>query len=373
MEDFVRDVRASVRTLIKKPGFPILVVFILAFGIATTTAIFSVVNGVLLRALPYRQDDRIVTVWQSAPNRGVEREETSPADFFDWREQSQSFEDLGMAEPWGHLFIGDGEPEDIRSWIVSPGFFEALGAEPLLGRTFRPEEYQPGSSPVVVVGYRWWQQRFGGDRHLVGKKLTLNNEPTTVVGIMPPEFEYPPGRQVWAPRPRRQNDLQNRGRTFCWIVGRLKPGRTVEQARQEMSAIGARLAEQYPQTNAGIGIALMPLREFLFGEVRTPLLVLFAAVGFVLLIACANVANLLLAHAAERQREFAIRRALGAGSRRIVGQFMMESFLLAALGGAGGVLLSNWLIHLIVGLSGDNLPRVDKINLDFNVLLFAVS
>src|SRR5438093_12151301 len=162
MENFVRDVRTSVRTLIKKPGFTGVVVLMLAFGIAANTAIFSVVNGVLLRALPYRQDDRIITVWQSAPKRGVEREETSPADFFDWSEQSQSFEELGMAEPWGHLLIGDGEPEAIRSWVVSPGFFEALGSKALLGRTFLPEEYQPGSSPVVVVGYRWCEQQFGG-------------------------------------------------------------------------------------------------------------------------------------------------------------------------------------------------------------------
>jgi putative ABC transport system permease protein len=244
MENFVRDVRTSVRTLIKKPGFTVVVVLMLAFGIATNTAIFSVVNGVLLRALPYRQDDRIVTVWQSAPKRGIEREETSPADFFDWREQSQSFEALGMAEPWGHLFIGDGEPEAIRSWVVSPGFFEALGAQTFLGRIFLPEEYQPGSSPVVVVGYKWWQRHFGGDPSLIGKKLTFNNQLTTVVGIMPPEFEYPPGRELWGPRPRRENDPQNRGRTFIWVVGRLKSGRTIEQAQQEMRAIGFRAARR---------------------------------------------------------------------------------------------------------------------------------
>jgi putative ABC transport system permease protein len=373
MENFLRDVRASVRTLMKKPGFTVVVVLMLAFGIATNTAIFSVVNGVLLRALPYRQDDRIVTVWQSAPKRGVEREETSPADFFDWREQSQSFEEFGMAEPWGHLLTGDGEPEAIRSWVVSPGFFEALGAPALLGRTFLPEEYQPGAGPVVVVGYRWWQQHFGGDPNLVGQKLTFNNQPTTVVGIMPPEFEYPPGREVWGPRPRRENDPQNRGRTFIWVVGRLKPGRTIEQAQQEMSGIGARLAEQYPQTNAGIGVTLMPLRQFLFGEVRPALLVLFGAVGLVLLIACANVANLMLARAAERQREFAIRSTLGASRSRMVRQLMTESLVLAGLGGAGGVLLSGWLIHLIVALSANNLPRLEQINLNPSVLLFAVS
>ncbi len=373
MESFVRDVRASVRTLMKKPRFTVVVVLMLSFGIATNTAIFSVVNGVLLRALPYRQEDRIVTVWQSAPKRGVEREETSPADFFDWREQSQSFEELGMAEPWGHLLIGEGEPEAIRSWVVSPGFFEALGTKALLGRTFLPEEYQPGSSPVVVVGYRWWQQHFGGDSSLVGQKLTLNNQPATVVGIMPPEFEYPPGRELWGPRPRRENDPQNRGRTFIWVVGRLKPGRTVEQAQQEMSVIGRRLAEQYPQTNADIGVALVPLRQFLFGEVRPALLVLFGAVGLVLLIACANVANLFLAHAAERQREFAIRSSLGASRSRIVRQLMTESLVLATMGGAIGVLLSGWLIHLIVALSANNLPRLEQINLNSSVLVFALS
>ncbi|PYS51528.1 MAG: hypothetical protein DMG13_18400, partial [Acidobacteria bacterium] len=214
MENFVRDLRAGVRTLAKKRGFTIVVVLMLAAGIATNTAIFSIVNGVLLRALPYQHDDRIVTVWQTAPQRGVEREETSPADFFDWQEQSQSFEEFGMAEPWGHLLTGEAEPEALRSWVVSPGFFEALGARPFLGRTFLPEEYQPGGSAVVVVGYKWWQSHFGGDRNLIGRKLTFNNQPTTVVGIMPPEFEYPPGRELWAPRPRRDNDMQNRGRTF---------------------------------------------------------------------------------------------------------------------------------------------------------------
>ena len=372
MENFVRDVRTSVRTLLKKPGFTVVVVLMLAFGIATNTAIFSVVNGVLLRALPYRQDDRIVTVWQSDPKRGVEREETSPADFFDWRERSQSFEALGMAEPWGHLFVGDGEPEAIRSWVVSPGFFEALGARTVLGRTFLPEEYQPGSSPVVVVGYKWWQRHFGRDPNLIGKKLMFNNQLTTVVGIMPPEFEYPPGRELWGPRPPRENDPQNRGRTFIWVVGRLKSGRTIEQAQQEMRVIGARLAEQYPQTNAGIGVTLVPLRQFLFGEVRPALLVLFGAVGLVLLIACANVANLMLARAAERQREFAIRSTLGASRGRIVCLLMTESLVLACLGGAAGILLSSWLIHLIVALSANSLPRLEQVNVNSSVLLFAV-
>jgi len=372
VEDLVADLRASVRALIQKPGFTVAVVFILALGSATSTAIFSVVNGVLWRALPYRQDDRIVTLWQSAPKRGVAREETSPADYFDWRDQSESFEALGLAEPWGHLFIGEGEPEAIRSWVVSPGFFEALGARALLGRTFRDEEYQTGAAPVVVVGYRWWQQRFGADPHLVGKKLTFNNQPTTVVGIMPPEFEYPPGRQLWGPRPRRENDLQNRGRTFCWVVGRLKPDRTTGQAQHEMNAIAARLSQQYPVTNAGLGITLVPFRQLLLGDLRSALLVLFGAVWLVLLMACANVASLLLAQGTDRQREFAIRSALGASPARIVRHLMTESLLLAALGGAGGFLLSNWLVRVFRAIGANNVPRLEEVRLDTNVLLFAL-
>jgi putative ABC transport system permease protein len=268
---------------------------------------------------------------------------------------------------------GDVEPEAMKTWIVSPGFFEALGEQPYLGRTFLPEEYAPGAAPVVIVSYKWWQNHFGGDRNLVGRKLTLDNQLTTVVGVMPPEFEYPPGRDVWGPRPRRNNDRTNRGRTFIFVVGRLKSGRTVAQAQQEMNAIASRLADEYPQTNTGVGIVLLPMRQVLFGDVRPALLVLFGAVALVLLIACANVANLLLARAAERQREFAIRTALGASSGRTMRQVMTESLLLSALGGTGGVLLSSLLIRVILAVSANRLPRLEHINLNSSVLLFALA
>src|SRR5689334_17376147 len=235
MENLLRDLRASLHAVAQKPAFTVVVVSMLAVGIAANTAIFSVINGVLLGPLPYREDG-LVTVWQTAPKRGVEREATSPADFFDWQAQTQSFEQFGMAEPWGHLMTGDLEPEAMKTWIVTPGFFEALGTSPYLGRWFLPEEYQPGAAPAIIVSYKWWQSHFGGDRGLVGRKLILDNQATTVVGVMPPEFEYPPGRDIWGPRPRRDNDMQNRGRTFIFTVGRLKPGRTSEQARQEMNA-----------------------------------------------------------------------------------------------------------------------------------------
>jgi putative ABC transport system permease protein len=372
MENFIRDLRASVRTLARKPGFTIVVVLLLAVGIAANTAIFSVINGVLLGPLPYHED-RLVTVWQTAPKRGVDREATSPADFFDWQEQTQSFDEFGMAEPWGHLMTGDLEPEAMKTWIVTPGFFEALGAQPFLGRTFLPEEYEAGAAPVIIVSYKWWQSHYGGDRNLVGRKLILDNQPTTVVGVMPPEFEYPAGRDVWGPRPRRNNDRTNRGRTFIFVVGRLKPGRTTAQAQQETNAIAGRLADEYPQTNAGVGIVLLPMRQVLFGDVRPALLVLFGAVGLVLLIACANVANLLLARAAERQREFAIRSALGASAGRTMRQVMTESLLLSVFGGAGGVLLSGGLIRLILAVSANRLPRLEHINLNSSVLLFAVA
>jgi predicted permease len=366
-----QDVRFGFRMLRNKPGFTLIAIITLALGIGATTAIFSVVNGVLLRQLPYRDEARLVTLWQHNLKSGIEREEASPANFFDWRDRVQACDVLAAAEPFAFNLSGDGEPETFRSWIVTQGFLEALGASPIYGRAFLPEEYQPGRGQVVIIGYGLWQRRFGGDPTLIGRQLTLNNQPHTVIGVMPPEFQYPPGREVWAPRMPRNNDRQVRAATFMRVIGRLKPGRTVAQAQAEMNSIAVQLSKEYPETNANSGASVVPLRDVVVGRVRRALLVLLSAVGCLLLIACANVARLLLVRLTERSRELVIRAALGAGRGRLLRQLLAESVLLALLGGIAGVLLAYWLIDVILALSPGDLPRLNQIGLHPEVLGFA--
>src|SRR6185436_6057230 len=366
-----KDIQFAARSLLKRPGFTLIVVLTLALGIGANAAVFSVINAVLLRPLPYRDADRVVTLWQNNIKAGTPRNDVSPANFIDWSEQNSSFEAVAGIEPFGFSLVGDGEPERFSAWLVTSGFFQVAGTDALLGRTFTDQDYQPGNDRVVVLGHALWQRRFGGDPSIVGRKLTLNGQPYIVAGVMPPEFQLPADRELWAPRVVGENLRQLRGATYWNVVGRLKQGTTVAQAQEELNGITTRIAAQYPDIMGGMGASVVPLFEQITGQIRSALWVLFAAVGFVLLIACVNVANLLLVRGAERQREFAIRRALGAERIRLLRQTLTESLLLVLVGGVTGVLLASWLVKLIPVLSSSKIPRVENLSVDLRVVLFA--
>ena len=375
METLWQDLRYSFRVLARKPGFTVVAIITLALGIGANTAIFSVVNKVLLSRLPYKDPDRIITLWESSTQGTMKQEKVAPANFLDWRERNQVFESMAAVFPYGFDYTGGGEPETFRSWLVSEGFFEIFGVHALYGRTFDPEEFQAGKGQVVVIGYGLWQRRFGSDPNLVGQKLLLDGEPYTVVGILPPEFRFLDEKQMWAPKIFADHDKLQRSSGYIDVVARLKPGVTVEQARDEMNAVAAGIAAEHPRTNQGLSVRLVPLPEQLVGHIRPALLVLLGAVGLVLIIACANVANLLLARGAERHRELAIRAALGASRTRLIRQLFTESIFLAVLGGVFAILLASWGIDAILALSPANLPRIDEINIDSRVIgfTFAVS
>lgn len=367
-----QDVRYGMRALRKSPGFTLVAVLLLAIGIGANTAIFGIVNSVLLRPLPYRDSDRIMTLWQNNVKSGVARNDVSPANFLDWKQQSTSFESMAGIEPFGFSMIGSGEPEQFRVWLVTSGFFEIMGSEALHGRTFTADEYQQGNNQVVVISYGLWQRRFGGDRNLVNQKLTLNGRPYTVVGIMPAAFQFPLEREIWSPRVIRESDSQLRGPTYWNVVGRLKPGVTAAQAQNEMNGIAARLASQYPDTNGEMGVTVTSLSELLTGKIKSALLIFLGAVGLVLLIACANVGNLLLMRGTARQREFAIRCALGASRLRVARQLLIESFLLAFLSGGVGLVIASFTLRTILYFNTAKIPRIEQVGIDLSVLVFTI-
>ncbi|MEK6300045.1 MAG: ABC transporter permease [Acidobacteriota bacterium] len=373
MTTLLQDVRYGIRMLIKNPGFALIAAITLALGIGANTAIFSVVNTVLLRPLPYKDADRILTLWETDASTGKKEDGAAPANFLDWRDQNQVFERMAIAEPYSHRLTGNDEPESFRSWLVSDGLFDILGVKAVYGRTFLPEEFQAGNDRVIIIGEALWRRRFGANKELVGQSLLLNGQPHTIVGIMPAAFEFPSGRAMWAPLVIRDSYKRDRRSTYIKVIGQLKPGVSREQAQQEMTAIHARLSEQYPQYVKGRGVLLVPLAEQMTAEARPALLLLLGAAGFVLLIACANVANLLLARGAERQKEFAIRAALGAVRARLVRQLITESVTLALLGSAGGILMAWWGVDAVLAFSPSNLPRHTEIGFDGRVLLFALA
>ena len=369
------DVRYAVRIFIKSPGFTAVALIALALGIGANTAIFSVVNAVLLRALPYRQAERLVSVWEHNRPRARERNVVNPANFLEWQAQSQSFESMAAFYDTRFNLTGAGEPVEIPAQVATGNLFAVLGAEAALGRTFTPEDGEPGRDDVVVLGHSFWQRQFGGARDVLGKTVALNGQSVEIIGVMPPDFKFfikensLGGKPAVLWTPTKFTPAQNRGR-FISVVARMKPGVTHEQAQAEMHTVAARIEQQRPDFNTGWGARVVPLREQLAGEIKTPLMILLGAVAFVLLIACANVANMMLARAASRSKEIAIRAALGAGRWRVVRQLLTESLLLSAAGGLAGLLLATWGVDALVSLSPPNLIGPEAVGVSLPVLGF---
>src|SRR5262245_13530187 len=369
IETFWQDICYGARMLVKNPFFTLVAVLTLALGIGANTAIFSVVNGVLLRPLPYVDPDRLVIVWGYHPEIG--REEASLPDFADWREQSRSFEHMAASAVRSYNITSKEEPERLIGAAVTADFFTALRIQPIIGRSFLPEEDRRGAQRVVVLSKRLWQRRFASNPDVLGRSITLNGLDYTVVGIAPDHLQLPDRSELWVPLAMDPVQAGRRS-DFLLVVARLRPGVHLDQAQLEMNGITARLEQQYPQSNAGWRTNLVPLHEQIVGNIRTSLLVLLVAVGFVLLIACGNVANLLLARAGVREREIAIRAAIGAGRGRIVRQLLTESILMSLLGGVVGILLAIWGINTLETLGPRDIPRLSEIGLDGRVLGFTV-
>ncbi len=375
MENLLQDIRYGFRLLRAKPGFTTVAVLTLALGIGANTAIFSVVNNVLLRPLPYAEPEALVMVWQDHSRIGGPVDEwASPDNFFDWRDLNDVFSGIFVIGGFGPTLTGVDEAEMLSGAAVSHDAFEILGVEPSLGRGFLPQEDTATSDPVVVLGHDFWTRRFAGDREVIGTTITLNGVPTTVVGVMPPGFAFPivTGADVFAPIRVDATNSCGRGCVTLRAVARLRDGVSLQQARASMDGLAARLESEYPGPNGGVGVYLEPLHERVVGPVRAGLWMLLGAVGFVLLIACANVANLMLARATTRQREVAIRAAIGAGRARILRQMLTESLLLAFAGAGLGLLFALWGTDLLLSMTPGNTPRLDEVGIDGTTLLFTL-
>ncbi len=373
MRTLWQDSRYALRMLFKSPGFAAIAVLTLALGIGANTALFTVVNGVLLNPLAYPQPGRLVAVYGATP--GSDHGPITYLNFLDWQRETNTLSSMAMYRNQDYNFTGAGEAERLSGYMISSDFFSTLGVNPALGRTFRPEEDQPGAGPVVLLGGGFWKRRFGSSPDILGKSLTLNGASYTIVGVIPPDFSfYGHDRDVYTPL-GQWNDSSFRDRRIdmsAHALGRLKTGVTFSQAKADMNGVARNLAAAYPEADKDVGITLVPMKEDIVGNVQPFLLVLLAAVGFLLLIACANVANLLLARSMARSYEFAIRAALGASRARVIRQLLTESILLAGFGGALGLLIAFLGTKAVLATLPGALPRSNEVSLDVRVLLFTL-
>lgn len=371
MATLLQDVRYALRLLRKAPSFTAVALLTLSLGIGASAAIFSVVNTLLLRPLPYPQAERLVMLWQDLRERGGPVDEwLTPGNYFDWRERAQSYDEIAVYRGGSANLTGDGEPERLNGWAVTSGFFRVLGVSPALGRDFTPDDDVPGAEGVVILSHGFWTRRFGADPNVIGRRLTLSDQPFTVIGVMPQDYRNPfDAPDIW--RPVQLNAANpSRGAITLRAFARLRDGVTFAQAQAEMATLGQTLAAEIPEARQ-TGILLTPLHERVVGDTRAPLVALFGAVLAVLLIACANIAGLLLARGAAREREVAMRKAVGASPGRIVRQLLTESAILGGLGAVGGLLLAGWILDVLVANAPPGTPSLDRVRFDGVVLAFA--